>query len=132
MGYDDCQCDPSAHTWFYDGCPINIDFFNRPREIMARKLLNRKEIRQEKEAAERLEAEKPAAAKKPPAKRKSRAKVAKEVRLKAFWGVFNQSLRRITVFEYSQRQEAQKKAEDLSESQKSPHFVQLVKEVIEE
>ena len=99
---------------------------------MARKILNRKEIRQENDAAERLEAEKPAAAKKPPAKRKSRAKAAKEVRLKAFWGVFNQSLRRIAVFEYSQRQDAQKKAADLSESQKSPHFVQLVKEVIEE
>jgi hypothetical protein len=109
-----------------------------PREIMARKILNRKEIRQENDAAERLEAEKPAAGKKsaaekkPPVKRKSRAKVAKEVRLKAFWGVFNQSLRRIAVFEYSQRSEAQKKAADLSESQKSPHFVQLVKEVIEE
>lgn len=99
---------------------------------MARKILNRKEIREENDAAERLEAEKPAAGKKPPAKRKSRAKVAKEVRLKAFWGVFNQSLRRIALFEYSQRQEAQKKAEDLSESQKSPHFIQLVKEVIEE
>jgi hypothetical protein len=58
--------------------------------------------------------------------------VAKEVRLKAFWGVFNQSLRRIAVFEYSQRPDADKKAADLSESQKSPHFVQLVKEVIEE
>jgi hypothetical protein len=132
MGYDDYPCDPPAHTWIYDGCPLNNDFSNLPREIMARKILNRKEIRQEKEAAERLEGEKPAAVKKPPVKRKSRAKVAKEVRLKAFWGVFNQSLRRITVFEYSQRQEAQKKAEDLSESQKSPHFVQLVKEVIEE
>jgi hypothetical protein len=101
-------------------------------KTMARKILNRKEIRQENEAAERLEAAKPAAEKKPPAKRKSRAKAAKEVRLKAFWGVFNQSLRRITVFEYSQRHEADKKAADLSESQKSPHFVQLVKEVIEE
>jgi hypothetical protein len=99
---------------------------------MARKILNRKEIRKDNEAAERMEADKPAAAKKVPVKRKSRAKVAKEVRLKAFWGVFNQSLRRIAVFEYSQRAEAQKKAEDLSESQKSPHFVQLVKEVIEE
>lgn len=99
---------------------------------MARKILNRKEIRKENDTAERLEAGKPAAEKKPPVKRKSRTKVAKEVRLKAFWGVFNQSLRRIAVFEYSQRPEAQKKAEDLSESQKSPHFVQLVKEVIEE
>ena len=99
---------------------------------MARKILNRKELREENDEAERTAIEPKAAAKKPPAKRKSRAKVAKEVRLKAFWGVFNQSLRRIAVFEYSQRSDADKKASDLSESQKTPHFVQLVKEVIEE
>ena len=98
---------------------------------MARKILNRKELRAENDAAEHAEGEaKPV--KKAPAKRKSRAKVAKEVRLKAFWGVFNQSLRRVAVFEYSQRPEADKKAADLTESQKTPHFVQLVKEVIEE
>jgi hypothetical protein len=99
---------------------------------MARKILNRKELREENDTAEREGAEPKAAVKKPPAKRKTRSKVAKEVRLKAFWGVFNQSLRRIAIFEYSQRAEADKKAADLSESQKSPHFVQLVKEVIEE
>jgi hypothetical protein len=99
---------------------------------MARKILNRKELRAETEAAERDGAEPKAAVKKAPVKRKSRAKVAKEVRLKAFWGVFNQSLRRVALFEYNQRDEAAKKAADLSESQKSPHFVQLVKEVIEE
>ena len=48
------------------------------------------------------------------------------------WGVFNQTLRRISLFEYNQRAEADKKAAELSESQKSPHFVQLVKEAIEE
>jgi len=100
---------------------------------MARKILNRKELRDENDAAERSTVKKKkAAAKKTPVKRKSRAKVVKEVRLKAFWGVFNQSLRRIAVFEYSQRKEADTKAAALSESQKSPHFVQLVKEVIEE
>ena len=99
---------------------------------MARKILNRKELREENDTAEHAAAEPKVAAKKPPVKRKSRAKVAKEVRLKAFWGVFNQSLRRITVFEYSERADADKKAADLSESQKTPHFVQLVKEVIEE
>jgi hypothetical protein len=99
---------------------------------MARKILNRKELRAEQEAAERAgEGEKPAA-KKPAAKRKTRTKVVKEVRLKAFWGVFTQSLRRVALFEHSQRAEADKKAADLTESQKSPHFVQLVKEVIEE
>ena len=102
---------------------------------MARKVLNRKELREETETAERIEAEGKAEGKAPvekKPKRKSRAKAAKEVRLKAFWGVFNQSLRRIALFEYSQRPQADKKAQDLTESQKSPHFVQLVKEVIEE
>jgi hypothetical protein len=99
---------------------------------MARKVLNRRELRKENDAAEQAGAAPEAPAKKPPAKRKSRPKVAKEVRLKAFWGVFNQSMRRIAVFEYSERPQAQKKASELSESQKSPHFVQLVKEVIEE
>ena len=59
---------------------------------MARKVVNRKELRRENDAAERSDA-KPA--KKAPVKRKSRAKANKEVRLKAFWGVFNQSLKRM-------------------------------------
>jgi hypothetical protein len=105
-----------------------------PGNTMPRKTLNRKELREEADAAEKLEAEggAPAKEKKVPAKRKSRAKVVKEVRLKAFWGVFSQTLRRVSLFEYNQRAEADKKAADLSESQKTPHFVQLVKEVIEQ
>ena len=100
---------------------------------MARKILNRKELREENDTAERTEGgEETAVKKKAPVKRKTRAKVAKEVRLKAFWGIFNQSMRRIAVFDYSQRGDADKKAAELSESQKTPHFVQLVKEVIEE
>ena len=61
-----------------------------------------------------------------------RAKSAKEVRLKAFWGVFNQSLKRLALYEYSQRKQADKKAAELTEKHNSPHFVQPVKEVIEE
>jgi hypothetical protein len=99
---------------------------------MARKVLNRKELREENDAAEQAEATTTKTAKKAPAKRKSRAKAAKEVRLKAFWGVFNQSLKRVAVFEYSQRKQADKKANELTTSQKTPHFVQLVKEAIEE
>ena len=104
---------------------------------MARKVLNHKQLRAENDAAEAEEATKEKtgkgdATKKKPAKRKSRAKTAKEVRLKAFWGVFNQSMKRVALFEYSQRKQADKKATELSASQKSPHFVQPVKEVIEE
>jgi len=106
---------------------------------MARKVVNRKELRAQGEAAEKAEkaeakTKKTAktATKKTPTKRKSRAKVPKEVRLKAFWGVFNQSMKQIQLFEYSQHRDAKKKAEDLSTSAKTPHFVQMVKEVISE
>lgn len=116
---------------------------------MARKILNRRELREEADAAERrelddeqevediseedeeeeVEVKKPA---KKAVKRKSRVKVAKEVRLKAFWGVFNQAMNQVAQFEYNQRDEAAQKAQELSESRKTPHFVQLVKKVIEE
>jgi hypothetical protein len=99
---------------------------------MARKVLNRRELRAAADAAgETAEAAPKKTAKKPTA-RKSRAKTAKEVRLKAFWGVFNQSMKRVAVFEYSERKQADKKASELTASGKSPHFVQLVKEVIQE
>ncbi len=103
---------------------------------MARnRIVNRKELRAVNEAAEQKGAAAAKAspvAKKAPAKRKPRTKVVKEVRLKAFWGVFSQSMTPVVMFEYSQRKEADQKAAELSESRKTPHFVQLVKKVIEE
>ncbi|HAY82484.1 MAG TPA: hypothetical protein DCY79_21975 [Planctomycetaceae bacterium] len=99
---------------------------------MARKVANRKALREEVEAAEKAEAAAPKKKKKKKAaKRKSRAKQA-EVRRKLFWGVFSQSLKRVALYEYSQKKQAEKKAEDLSKSGKSPHFVMKVKEEIEE
>jgi hypothetical protein len=98
---------------------------------MARKVVNRKELRREGEAAEAAAKTKPVK-KKAATKRPSRAKAAKEVRLKASWGVFNQSMKQVALFEYAQRKQADKKASDLSTSSKTPHFVQIVKEVIEE
>ncbi len=101
---------------------------------MARKVVNRKALREEAEAAERAEKEEGGVKKKKKkkAKRKSRAKAAAEVRLKLFWGVYNQSLKRVAMFEFDQKKEAEKKAEVLGKSGKSPHFVQRVKEVIVE
>ncbi len=100
---------------------------------MARKTVSIKDKRAEAEAAEAAEkaAPKKKAAKKK-AVRKSRAKAAAEVRLKAFWGVFNQSLKRVALYDYTQKKEAEKKAKELTDKGKSPHFVQPVKEVIEE
>jgi hypothetical protein len=103
---------------------------------MAKRILNRKELRAQNDEAEEREdgddekAEKKV--KKAPAKRKSRAKTPKEVRLKAFWGVFNQSMKVVTKFEYNERKYADKKVAELNAAGKAPHFVQLIKEVIEE
>ncbi len=71
--------------------------------------------------------------KKAPKKKKaaSRSRAVKEIRLKAYWGVFNQSLKRVALFEFNERKQADKKATELSKSGKSPHFVQPVKEAIE-
>jgi len=66
------------------------------------------------------------------AKRAPRKKVVKEVRLKAFWGVFNASLKRVAVFEYADKRAAEKKAKELSGGSKGVHFIQLVKEPIAE
>ena len=109
---------------------------------MARRILNRKELREEAETAERNEAGEAALGEllnkeadkpqKKTAKRKPRTKVAKEVRLKAFWGVFSQSLSQVGQFEYSEREDAVRRAAELTESKKTPHFVQLVKKVIED
>jgi len=108
---------------------------------MARKTVSIKEKRAEADAAGASPTKKKAKAKtkattkaatKTATKRKSRKKVAAEVRLKAFWGVFNQSLKRVALYEYSQKKQAEKKASELTEKHTSPHFIQPVKEVIEE
>ena len=105
---------------------------------MARKTVSRKQLRAEAEAAEAVEqsgTKKKAKKKKKAAKKKttrSRSKAAADVRMRLFWGVFNQSLKRVALYEFNQRKQAEKKAEDLSKSAKTPHFVQRVKEAIEE
>ena len=97
---------------------------------MARKVVNRKELRAEAEAAEKAGLTKKKAVKKKAAPRKSRKKVAADVQMKAFWGVFNQSLKRVALYEYSQKKVAEMKAQDLSKDGKSPHFVMKVKEAV--
>ena len=105
---------------------------------MARKIVNRKALREEAEAAEAAEKaaggpKKKAAKKKTAAPRKARKKKeAAEVRVKLFYGVFNQSLKRVALFEFNQKKQAEKKAVELSKDGKTPHFVQKVKEAIEE
>jgi hypothetical protein len=96
---------------------------------MARKVVSRKAKAAEAEAAEKQAAAKKKAAKKT-TKRKSKKKAAAEVRMKLYWGVFSQNLKRVAVFEFDQKKEADKRATELSKGGKSPHFVQKVKEEV--
>jgi hypothetical protein len=138
---------------------------------MARRIVNRKELRAEHDAAERRkkdqaaeekdeseeeeeedeeeeegeeseeteaeaeaeeEEEPPPPPKKKVAKPRGRSRTAKVPRMKAVWGVFNNSNQRVAVFEYPKRKEADDHAAKLRNDKKSTHFVQMVKEPIEE
>lgn len=132
MGYDSCPF----------GRPVSVPFRTTlGRSAMARKVVNRKRLREEAEsvsAAEKTAKKKKTAAKKKTAKkttvkRKTRAKKsAADERKKIFWGIFSQSLKRVALYEFHQKKQAEKKAVDLSKGGKTPHFVQKVKEVIVE
>ncbi len=95
---------------------------------MARKVVSRKAKAAEAEAAEKQATAKKKKAAKKATKRKKKS--AADVRVRLYWGVFSQNLKRVAVFEFDQKKEAQKRAEQLSKSGKSPHFVQKVKEEI--
>lgn len=96
---------------------------------MARKVVSRKAKAAEIEAAEKLGIDEKPTKKKAATKRKTK-KAAAEVRMKLYWGVFSQNLKRVAVFEFDQKSEAEKRAEELSKGGKSPHFVQKVKEEV--
>jgi hypothetical protein len=132
---------------------------------MARRTLNRKDLRADYDAAERrqheeeraeteedgdevsgeeeerdeLDAEgdeepeeKPKKSAAKPARSRSRARPAKITRLKVVWGVFNNANQRVAVFNYAQRREADELAAKLKADKKVTHFVQPVKEPLEE
>lgn len=112
---------------------------------MAKKTTKKKKTPAKKAAAKKTPAKKTPVKKKaadpkkkvaatPKAKKKTskkRTRAGKEIRLKAFWGVFNQSLKRVALFEFNEKKKAEKKAEELSKGGKSPHFIQPVKEMID-
>ncbi len=123
---------------------------------MARRILNRKELRADYESAEHrsqeedeevgaesdvgdaeedseaedIEAEgvKSSAKKAAP---KGRARAPKMPRVKVVWAVFNNSNQRVAVFEYPKRAEAEALAARLTADKRTTHFVQPVKEPIE-
>ena len=86
------------------------------------------------EEGDEEEEEKPKKKKAPakPKAAKPRTRTPKVTRMKVVWGVFNNSNVRVATYEYRQKPEAEEHAARLSTEKKSTHFVQPVKEAIEE
>ena len=79
--------------------------------------------------------ESPAKKKKAKAKPKpkpKRTRVAKVTRMRVLWGVFNNSHQIVASYDYPKKEEAEAHAARLMADKKTTHFVQPVKEPIEE
>lgn len=61
-----------------------------------------------------------------------RTRTPKVTRMKVVWGVFSNSNQRVAVYDYPKKKEADEHAARLTTDKKSTHFVQPVKEPIEE
>jgi hypothetical protein len=78
-----------------------------------------------KKAVTEVDPDQPAAEPKP----KRTRKVVAEPRIKLYWGVFNQSLKRVAVFEYEDLKKAEKAVKEFSKTG-GDHFLQKIKETV--
>src|SRR4051794_26034592 len=111
---------------------------------MAKRVLNRRQLRAEADQAARTEAPagaeesppakpgKAAKAAKPPARAKKPRAKKEPSRLRARWGVFDNSMKRVAVFDYNQRAAADLKLAELNTRKSGHYFMQVVKEPIPE
>jgi len=107
---------------------------------MARRVLNRREMRKAADQAESQSTSSPDGATPAPPKKGAKAKPAaapkvrktrkkkEPPRLCARWAVFDAAMKQVAVFDYNQRGEADQKIVDLTAKKKSPYFLQLIKE----
>jgi hypothetical protein len=108
---------------------------------MARRTLNRRELRDQADQAERQAAAvetqgadgaAPKKKAKAPAKPKKPRKKKEPPRLCARWGVFDSSMKQVAIFDYNQRAEADQKVADLAAKKNATFFLQIVKEPMPE
>ena len=96
---------------------------------MAQRIMKRRELRVQAEIAETKKDRKIVLQNKPT---RSRRKPKINARMRAYWGVFDQKFKQVALFEYRQRDEADRKAKELRTKKNKEHFVQMVKEEITE
>ena len=112
---------------------------------MAKRVLNRRQLRDDADAAAKAEATTPTtetAADDAPVKKKASprkkaaagprpkraAKKKDPVRMRARWAVFDGGMKQIAVFDYSNRDAADQKLSDMNAKKSGGYFLQLVKE----
>jgi cobalamin biosynthesis protein CobT len=84
----------------------------------------------DEEAPKKKKAVKPKPKAKP--KAKPRTRTVKTTRMRVVWGVFNNSHQMVATYEYPKKPDAEAHAAKLTAEKRSTHFVQPVKEPIEE
>lgn len=107
---------------------------------MAKRTINRRELRDQAEAAEKQgltdetgskkKAKAPKDPKKKAAPKAKRSKAKLIVRKRMLWGVFSASMKEEGRFPYGEREAAETRAADLALKHKRTYFVQPIKEPI--
>ncbi|MBX3420214.1 MAG: hypothetical protein KF752_01520 [Pirellulaceae bacterium] len=88
-------------------------------------------VRSGAKATARVKAAKPAPTSGVTATKPVRRRTKVETRTRVYWAVFNPDLKRVAVFEFDQRAEADKRAAKLTESSGGEHFVQKIKAIVQ-
>jgi hypothetical protein len=113
---------------------------------MAKRVLNRRELRKAADEAEKLKPAASAAATEetPAPKKGAKAKTAAAAKPKkprkkkeppricARWGVFDAGMKQVAIFDYNQRAAADQKIADLHAKKNAVYFLQIVKEPMPE
>jgi hypothetical protein len=110
---------------------------------MAKRVLNRRELRKNAEQAEQQAAEPEKGAESAPVKKGAKAKAAapkvkkprkkkEPPRMCARWGVFDAGMKQVAIFDYNQRGAADQKVADLKAKKNAIYFLQIVKEPMPE
>jgi hypothetical protein len=133
---------PAAQSAFFEKVASSDP--DRKQAIMAKGILNRRELRKQADEADNAEtsAVVETDGKGAPKKRKAKAATAPKVRkprakkaparMRARWGIFDGMMKQVAIFDYNQRALADAKLADLREKKKTPHFIQIVKEAMAE
>src|SRR5262249_43459619 len=104
---------------------------------MARRVLNRRELRKASDQADQQATAQPAEPAEAPAKKGAKTKAAAAPKVKkprkkkepprmcARWGVFDAAMKQVAVFDYNQRDEAVQKMADLKAKKNTVYFLQI-------